>query len=49
LPTDSLPALELDELATSSISVAVDEFHVEGGTVRLVKFGADQRLDQPAS
>jgi hypothetical protein len=49
LPTDSLPVLELDELATSIIGVAVDEFHVDGGTVRLVKFGADQRLDQPAS
>ena len=35
-------SLELDELATSIIGVAVDEFEFVGGTARLVKFGGEQ-------
>ena len=40
---------QLDELATSIIGVAVDEFAVVDGAVRLVKHGAEQSDDQPAS
>ena len=42
-------AFELDELATSIISVAVDEFEFVGGTARLVKFGAEQPAAQSDS
>jgi hypothetical protein len=37
---------QLDELATSIIQVAVDEFEVVGTTARLVKFGGEQTDDQ---
>jgi hypothetical protein len=40
---------ELDELATSIIGVAVDEFEFVGGTARLVKFGAEQTAAQSDS
>lgn len=44
-PADAV--FQLDELATSIIHVAVDEFEVVGTTARLVKFGGEQPNDQP--
>ncbi len=46
---DSLDDFELDELATAIIRVAVDEFDVVDGAVRLVKHRAEQADDQSAS
>jgi hypothetical protein len=43
---DRHDGFRLDELATSIIRVAVDEFEFSGGTARLVKFGAEQTGDQ---
>ncbi|MET0908924.1 MAG: hypothetical protein ABWZ99_05590 [Ilumatobacteraceae bacterium] len=40
---------ELDALATSIISVAVNEFEFRDGTARLVKYGTEQQSDQSAS
>jgi serine/threonine-protein kinase RsbW len=45
----SLDGFELDELATSIIGVAVDEFAIGDGVVRLVKLGAEQADDQSSS
>ena len=42
-------SFELDELATSIIGVAVDEFEFVGGTARLVKFGVEQPAAQSDS
>jgi hypothetical protein len=39
----------LDDLASSIISVAVDTFEFDGTTARLVKFAAEQPVNQSAS
>jgi anti-sigma regulatory factor (Ser/Thr protein kinase) len=46
---DGMDDFKLDELATSIIGVAVDEFAVRDGAVRLVKRGAVQADDQSPS
>ena len=46
--TDLALDVVLDDLASAIIRVAVDAFEFDGTTARLVKFAAEQSVDQSA-